>query len=160
MRRKRRGIVICTNQRSALIEFSSGRKRAKPEIPKISCNAAQRQVLWTQSGTSFTRLLSAKLIAEEFVYSNILVPPSCLVSKITVPVGEWRQWLTLLSRGRWEMQRWNACWLFWQLFWSSFNWAHLTALTNGKRQDWGALLPPHVKCSINGFDHPFSLRGC
>lgn len=34
--------VISTNQRSTLIEFSSGGKRAKPEIQQISRNPAER----------------------------------------------------------------------------------------------------------------------
>lgn len=32
------------------------------------------------------------------------------------------------------MQRWNACWLLWQLVGAAFNWAHFTALTNTERQ--------------------------
>lgn len=64
-----------------------------------------------------------------------------------VPVGEWRRWLTLWS-GLWKRQRWNACWLFWQLVGARF-----TALTHAERQ-W--LRCFFMRCSVYSISHPFT----
>ena len=131
VRGTRRRSVTRTNQRSALIEFSAGVKRATPEIQKISWKA---KVLlrvrhssdhWTPSFTHFN------------IYFWYLKLPSRW--------GEWRQWLTL-SEGRLEMLRWNACWSLWQLVGAALiehtPQPRLTLMDS----DWGVLSSCKMSC--------------
>lgn len=65
-------------------------------------------------------LAAYDLLKSELRSLSLVLLVCSLASKITVPVGGWWQWVTL-SSGRWEKQRWNACWLLWQLVGAAFS---------------------------------------